>query len=132
MTNLPDARCRMYDCIEVNLASLAVRAHGPQVGLALGATLGFQPRPDATTGLPTVERPPDEEVAAVTPALGLRIDAVCERVVIDDITELATAELPLYVVGDAFYLSWVPYVGHQHMTHSYLVAPRRGRPVHDR
>ena len=91
MTNVPDARYEMYDCIEVNLAAFAERAHGAGAGLALGAVLAFQPRHRGAGKVPTVEQEPDHEIAAAAPALGLRIETVREPISTADVAELATS-----------------------------------------
>ncbi|WP_405782630.1 acyl carrier protein [Streptomyces sp. NBC_00859] len=111
----------LLDCIQVNLAVLADHHHGAGTHLRTGAALGFRTwtRPD---GLPTVEPPPDEQLSTLPGLLGLRT-AHSER--------LTGAELPAavarrggthYVVADSFRLPWLPYHGHAHMEHSFLLA----------
>jgi len=96
-------RAELMDCLQVNLAILADRHHGPGTHLALGAELGRESTLDSRLGqaarllgLQTVKRHDDA-----------------------DLRDRAT-EQPQYAVADAFDLSWVPYAGHQHMDHSFL------------
>ena len=111
----------LYDCVQVNLALIADGDHG-QDPLALGARLGFTPRPDPS-GLPTVEPGLEDQLRSARELLGL---AVTDR------RSLAGSPSPpdvlgrhrgVYVVADAFHLPWVPYYGHQHMEHSFLLEP---------
>ncbi|WP_353940565.1 acyl carrier protein [Streptomyces sp. HUAS MG91] len=108
--------CRLFDCVQVNLAILADRWHGAHTHLGLGAELRFRPAPGAA-GLPTVERTVEEQLTSAAPLLGLDIVAR-ER------TGPGRTPVPApgrYVVADAFHLPWVPYAGHRHMEHSFLL-----------
>lgn len=96
-------RADLLDCLQVNLAILADRHHGPGTHLALGAEL---------TGESTL----DSRLAQASRLLGLQ---VVKRHDDADLRDRATEE-PQYAVADAFELSWVPYAGHQHMDHSFL------------
>ncbi|MEU6847305.1 acyl carrier protein [Streptomyces sp. NPDC046716] len=117
MPDLPiTTDCRLFDCVQVNLAILADRWHGEHTHLNLGAELRFRPTP-GTAGLPTVERTVADQLAHSAPLLGLDI-LTRER--------LGPGEPPTpapgrYVVADAYHLPWVPYVGQRHMDHSFLL-----------
>ncbi|MEV1026113.1 acyl carrier protein [Streptomyces sp. NPDC050264] len=108
--------CRLFDCVQVNLAILADRWHGVHTHLNLGSVLRFWPTP-GPAGLPTVERSLADQLAEAAPLLGL------------DITEQArtrAGEPPepaqgRYIVSDAYHLPWVPYAGQRHMEHSFLL-----------
>ncbi|WP_405944991.1 hypothetical protein [Streptomyces sp. NBC_00932] len=110
----------LLDCVQVNLAVLADHHHGAGTHLRAGAALDFRTwkRPD---GLPTVEPPPDEQLSTLPGLLGLRAERR-ER--------LSGSELPAavarrgsthYVIADSFRLPWLPYHGHAHMEHSFLL-----------
>ncbi|MEV7425371.1 MULTISPECIES: hypothetical protein [unclassified Streptomyces] len=109
--------CRLFDCLQVNLALLADRQHGPGTHLNLGAVLGFRPA-EGPHGLPTVARSTRQQLAETAPRLGL---AVLDRRTADGGELLPTPGR--YVVADAFHLPWVPYFGQQHMEHSFLLEP---------
>ncbi|WP_053720135.1 hypothetical protein [Saccharothrix sp. NRRL B-16348] len=121
-------RAELLDCVQANLALLADRRHGPGRHLALGARLRFAPVP-GPNGLPTVERALDDHLRDARHLLGLAV--------VDRWHATTSADLPrghdlVYVVADAFHLPWVPYRGHKHMDHSFLVEPGpAGCTVHD-
>lgn len=112
-------RADLLDCLQVNLALLADRHHGPGTHLRLGARLRFAPRP-GPGGLPTVEPTLEDHLADAAELLGLTVTARDSGV--DGAAVAATTE-PVYVVADAHYLPWVPYFGHRHVEHSFLLEP---------
>ncbi|MER7839427.1 acyl carrier protein [Streptomyces sp. NPDC096040] len=111
-------RAEALDCLQANLAVLADRHHGPGTHLRLGARLHFRPTAADATALPTVEPTPDAQLAAAEEALGL---TVTERRHAVPGREAAGTTTSLYVVADAYHLPWVPYYGHKHVEHSFLV-----------
>ncbi|RAJ77200.1 MULTISPECIES: acyl carrier protein [unclassified Streptomyces] len=117
MTDLPiTTDCRLFDCVQVNLAILADRWHGPHTHLGLGAELRFRPTP-GPAGLPTVERSVTDQLTASATLLGL-------DVVTQERTAPGAPPAPApgrYVVADAYHLPWVPYFGQRHMEHSFLL-----------
>ncbi|MFF9203838.1 acyl carrier protein [Streptomyces sp. NPDC014986] len=116
----PRVRAALLDCLQANLAVLADRHHGPDTHLRLGAVLRFAPAPHGPGGLPTVEPTVEDQLAAAGELLGL---AVRERATgRPDAAPDGPAE-PSYVVADAFHLPWVPYHGHKHVEHSFLLEP---------
>lgn len=117
-TDEPTVRAELLDCLQANLAVLADRHHGPGTHLRLGARLRFAPSSGA--GLPTVEPTPDAQFAAAEEVLGL---AVAERDPGVPGGEAARTTVPLYVIADAYHLPWVPYYGHKHVEHSFLIEP---------
>ncbi|MFC6093989.1 acyl carrier protein [Saccharothrix lopnurensis] len=121
-------RAELLDCVQANLALLADRAHGAGRHLALGARLRFAPVP-GPDGLPTVERTLDEHLLDARRLLGLAVAGTWRAATSADL--LRGHDL-VYVVADAFHLPWVPYHGHEHMDHSFLVeAGPTGFVVHD-
>ncbi|NBE50732.1 acyl carrier protein [Streptomyces boluensis] len=109
---------RLFDCVQVNLAVLADRWHGPGTHLRLGAALRFRPAP-GTGSLPTVEEPAAVQLERAAGALGLTVRTR---------RTAGAGEVPApaegrYVVADAFHLPWVPYFGQRHMDHSFLLEP---------
>lgn len=111
----PGLPCELFDCLQVNLAVLADRWHGPGHHLRLGATLRFRPEP-AADGLPTVERTPEQHLADARHTLGLTVHALHPA---PPANALRPAE-GCYVVSDAYHLPWVPYFRQRHMEHSFL------------
>ncbi|UOX91032.1 acyl carrier protein [Amycolatopsis sp. FBCC-B4732] len=109
---------RLFDCVQVNLAELADRLHGPGTHLAMGRVLRFWPRPGADA-LPTVEPQVDSQVAESAALLGLR---VTRRARIASAGELEPGT-GCYAVADAYHLPWVPYHRKEHLQHSFLVEP---------
>lgn len=111
----PTIPYELFDCLQVNLAVLADRWHGPGTHLGLGATLRFGPEIGAN-GLPTVARTVEQHLADARSALGIAVRAPRRTP--------ATTDVPLaegcYVVADAYHLPWVPYFQQRHMAHSFL------------
>ncbi|MFI8193395.1 acyl carrier protein [Streptomyces sp. NPDC085946] len=116
----PRVRAALLDCLQANLAVLADRHHGPDTHLRLGAVLRFAPAPRGPGGLPTVEPTVEDQLAAAGDLLGLAVRARATGR--PDAAPDGPAE-PSYVVADAFHLPWVPYHGHKHVEHSFLVEP---------
>ena len=107
---LRDLRADLLDCVQANLAAVAELAHGAGSSLALGAHVRFPQ-------LSTV----DDRLAQAAELLGLRVTARADGLTGSAVRELAADGLPRYVVADAFTMPWVPYNGHQHLEHSFLV-----------
>jgi acyl carrier protein len=115
---------QLFDCLQVNLAERAEFWHGPGTAVRLGAMLRFRPTP-GPSGLPTVERTPEQQLEEARHCLGLAVREVHSNCSADEI-------LPgegRYVVADAFSLPWVPYHRRQHMDHSFLLLPGEGGDV---
>lgn len=111
------------DCMQVNLALLAERHHGVQRSLALGAVLRFEPR-EGDGGLPTIEPLQQDYLNAAERWLGLRVVECRDVGSASELLALCDKHGCLYVVADAFHLHWVPYFGHKHMEHSFLLEVR--------
>lgn len=109
----------LFDCLQVNLALLADLRHGPGTHLRLGAVLDFRPRLDG--GWWTVEPVAAAQVDHSARLLGLEAGRHRHGCPADRVPELLGEGEPLYVVADAYHLPWLPYAGHEHMRHSFLV-----------
>ncbi|MCQ4081079.1 acyl carrier protein [Streptomyces sp. RB6PN25] len=117
---LDSVHCGLLDCIQVNLGVLADHVHGPGTHLRLGAELGFRwwQRAD---GLPTVDPPLAEQLTAAGRLLGLHVTArgrMGRDTMLRTIRERHTTH---YVVADSYVMPWLPYHGHAHMEHSFLL-----------
>ncbi len=107
------------DCLQANLAVLADRHHHRGAHLALGAPLRFaltgpESQPSLTPGV-------DRRLAEAGELLGLRVTARWDGLDGARLRDLATGHAPLYVVADAYFMAWVPYVGQRHLEHSFLL-----------
>lgn len=130
-TAAPSVRTGILDCVQVNLAVLADRRHGPGRHLALGARLRFEPRP-GPDGLPTVDPAPQEQLSEGAALVGLRPDAVAHSVPAHALHVMAERAPVVYAVADSYAMPWLPYAGRAHMEHSFLVgAHRDGAEVED-
>jgi hypothetical protein len=99
------------DCLQTTLAVVADHAHGTGTHLRLG---GRWSMPGDSGVAPTLER----RLAQARELLGLNSNAPHQ---LTRVTELNVAS---YVIADAFHLPWLPYAGHRHLDHSFLVEPR--------
>ncbi|CAM3540965.1 acyl carrier protein [Kibdelosporangium persicum] len=111
----------LMDCVQTNLAVLADHHYGPDAHLNLGAQLNFHWR-HRPGDLPTVEPTLAEQIATAEDVLGL---VARDRATVTgpELFEWSSGRDLVYVVADAYELPWAPYHGHQHMEHSFLLAP---------
>lgn len=117
----------LLDCLQVNLAWLARAEYGVSP-LVLGARLEFAPRDAGPGRLPTVEPATGTHLERSAGALGLSLTE--SRTLPPGTAALPAGPGTLYVVADAYHLPWVPYHGHAHMDHSFLLdRDAAGRPV---
>jgi hypothetical protein len=117
----------LLDCLQCNIAVLAER-YGPAGSwVQLGARLDFAPRA-LPSGLATVDPPYELQVERSAAAVGLRLTAAGT-----DPAGLparaAETGAPLYVVADSFDMPWLPYAGHEHMPHSFLLQRQGNRAL---
>jgi hypothetical protein len=108
---LPGLRADALDCLQTTFALVADHAHGPGSHLALGTRLGFA----------RTEPSLDDRLAEARALLGLRVVTREADLRGPELRRLAAGLGPLYVVADAYDLWWVPYAGHSHMAHSFLL-----------
>ncbi|WP_433544351.1 hypothetical protein ACQPZG_04000 (plasmid) [Streptomyces sp. CA-294286] len=114
-----DLHAELMDCLQVNLAWLARAEYGVSP-LVLGARLEFAPRDRGPGRLPTVEPDTGTHVEGTAAALGL---SLTDRHTLPPGTGIPPAGPgTVYVIADAYHLPWVPYYGHAHMDHSFLLA----------
>ncbi|MGV9380425.1 hypothetical protein ACWDRB_31720 [Nonomuraea sp. NPDC003707] len=113
---LAHVRADALDCLQSNLAVVADRGHGPGTHLALGASWGFRPGADGGFA-----RSPAERLAEAETALGLRVAEIWRASDGTFPRRTAREHAPLFVVGDAHRMPWLPYAGREHMTHSFLL-----------
>src|SRR4051794_18158634 len=109
---LDGLRADALDCLQANLAALADLHHGPGTHLALGSVLDFAP----------AERPLRQRIDEAGDLVGLRVVQRWDDLDGPALRELAREHARLYVVADAYALSWLPYAGRLHMEHSFLLA----------
>ncbi|MFJ9406874.1 acyl carrier protein [Streptomyces sp. NPDC101393] len=115
----------LLDCIQANLAVLADHHHGPGTYLRLGAPLAFRSW-ERADGLPTVDPPLTQQLRVAPELLGLRVIRQERMAAHDLFAELRAGGGVRYVVADSFTLPWLPYHGHAHMEHSFLLAAGAG------
>ncbi|KAA2255365.1 acyl carrier protein [Solihabitans fulvus] len=118
---LDDVRAAELDCLQANLAAVADRRHGPGSHLALGAWLRFASTGEPG-GPPSVEVPLQQRLTEAEELLGLAVAKRWDGVDGPTLRALVAEHGPLYVVGDAHDMSWLPYFGRSHMEHSLLLA----------
>ncbi|MEJ2852350.1 MULTISPECIES: hypothetical protein [unclassified Saccharothrix] len=108
------------DCLQANLAAVADRHHGGGAHVALGAAPRLRPAfpPD---GPPSLDVPVETRLAEASRLLGLSVAVREDGLDGPALRRLAAVSGPLYVVGDAHTMPWVPYFGQKHMEHSFLL-----------
>jgi acyl carrier protein len=112
-------RADALDCLQTTLALIADDAHGAGTHLALGGRWRFpvRRRDGSVRVQPSLQDRLDEAVEL----LGLRIAAPQGPMDGPTLRRHLDSTGVLYVVADAHDLPWVPYVGHRHMPHSFLL-----------
>ena len=130
MEHISEAELRVdtahLDCLQASLAVAAHRLCGVVGEDLLGAETRFRPRvahdrfDRDNTGLPTVEPTLAEQLARAQRVLGLRCGPTVEYDGGAELLSVARPE-PMFVVGDAYVLPWVPYYGHRHTGHGFLL-----------
>jgi acyl carrier protein len=98
------------DCLQTSIAVVADEAQGSGAHALLGCRLGWDTRRDL-----------DHRLAEAAELLGVR--ATERRDVADGpaLRALLDGGERLYVAADAYDMPWIPYAGHRHMAHSFLV-----------
>lgn len=127
-TVLDGIRADALDCFQTTFALIADRAHGRGAHLALGSRLAFAVRGHQDGG-PTVVASLDDRLADAQDLLGLRVTGRWTGIDGPALRALADTSAPLYVVADAHAMGWVPYAGHEHMAHSFLLSEGGGAPT---
>jgi hypothetical protein len=107
------------DCVSDNVALLLAHAGLADVRTPFALDWRFDLR-DGADGLPRLDLPP----AALPELLAERTGFTLEWRPVGELDEwreaLARGE-PVLAVGDAFHLPWVPYHGHKHLDHGFVV-----------
>lgn len=104
----------LLDCFKANLA-VSLRFYDvSDVRCALGRYWRFEFREADPSQLPQIE--PSSLQRQIRPATGM------ELVPVESHSVTATAnETPIYAIGDAFDLPWLPYHQREHMLHAFLI-----------
>jgi acyl carrier protein len=118
---LDSLRADALDCVQANLALVADRHAGPGSHLALGATLAFDTE-QGTGGVEKVVSSVPHRLTQAEDLLGLRVKDRFDSVDGPQLRELVAHTGPLYVIGDAHTMSWLPYAGQQHLEHTFLLS----------
>ncbi len=119
----------LLDCVTDDLALLLAHAGVENVPEVLGHR--WELRLATRAGVPRVELPAPERDDVVAEMTGLRPtwrhgpattgSAVGAAATVDAWRDELAAGRPVLVVADAYHLPWVPYHGHEHMDHGYVV-----------
>lgn len=114
----------LLDCLAVNLAVLLVWHGAADVRTPFAARWRFRLRGDrAGDGRPDL--PPQHLAADLRELAGWELRWQSAADLGSELPAWAAAcddGQPVLVVADAFDVPWVPYAGHEHMEHSFIVA----------
>lgn len=110
----------LLDCVAVNLSVLLRHAGAEDSSSPFACQWCFE-FPPPTGELPVLEHRPLLSVIAEQSGYRLRhVDIAADRVG-EGLAGLLAAEGPVLLLGDAYAMPWVPYHGHAHMEHSFIV-----------
>ena len=119
------------DCVQANLAAAANATHRTHYCDVLGAWLRFRPRAaqpgelSYEPALVTIEPTLGERLIAADRLLGLEHTEPHSCASRQELIDRLSEDWQL-VVADAFELPWVPYFGHTHTSHSFLLRKTEG------
>jgi hypothetical protein len=120
------------DCVSDNVALLLAHAGAADVRTPFALDWRFDLR-ERTDGLPRLDLPPAGLPELLAERTGFTLDWRPVGSLEDALAEwrdaLACGE-PVLAVGDAFHLPWVPYHGHKHLDHGFVVEGLEDGDVH--
>ena len=120
---LPMVDGAYLDCVCDDLALLLAARHVTNLRAVFGQDWRFGIVEEGTA-LPRLDLPPADADELIAQRTGWRPRwrQACspERDAADWCAELSAGN-PVLVVGDAYHLPWLPYAGHEHMVHGFVV-----------
>jgi len=120
---LPMVDGAYLDCISDDLALLLAARHVTNLQAVFGQDWRFGIVEDGAA-LPRMDLPPADADELIAQRTGWRPRwrqaSSPERDAADWCAELSAGN-PVLVVGDAYHLPWLPYAGHEHMAHGFVV-----------
>jgi hypothetical protein len=123
-TALHGLRADALDCLQTTLALVADRSYGSGSHTVLGCRWRLQT--DEHNGLAFVRRSLHDRLDEARDLLGLRVARRWSGLDGPGMRRLLASSGPLYVVGEAYDMPWLPYHGHQFMSHSFLLVAVEG------
>jgi hypothetical protein len=118
------ADTELLDCLAVNLAVLLAWHGAADVRTPFAARWRFRLRDDAAGGS-RLDLPPQDLAEDLRELAGWELRWRPAANLAGQLPAWASScdeDQPVLVVADAFDMPWVPYAGHEHMEHSFIVA----------
>lgn len=134
---LPLVDSAYLDCVSDAVALVLAHAGVADIRAAFAVDWRFElaaAQPGAAS-LPRLDLPPADQDARLAARTGYApqwrpLPTLDEA--LPSWLQLLAAGRPVIVVGDAFHLPWVPYAGHEHLEHAFVlegVRAREGQPL---
>jgi hypothetical protein len=115
----------LLDCVSDNLALLLAHAGFPDVNAPFARSWRFAVVEPVSVGEPPrLDLPPSDLDATLLRDTGFAMQWLHDESVpaaLPAWTAELSAGRPVLVLADAYGLPWLPYAGHEHMTHSFVV-----------
>jgi hypothetical protein len=114
----------LLDCLAVNVAVLLAWHGAADVRTPFAAKWRFRLRSDGT-GASRPDLPPQDVTDDLRELTGWELEWQSAADLAGELPAWAAAcgqGQPVLVVADAFDMPWVPYSGHEHMEHSFIIA----------
>lgn len=121
--HLPQLNSALFDCVSDDLALLLMARGVDDVVDVFGRDWRFGVR-GRDDGLVTVDLPAPDRDDRMAERTGLRprwhrVTALADHML--TWRTLLSAGDPVVLVGDAYHLPWLPYSGHEHMDHGFVL-----------
>jgi hypothetical protein len=116
---LAGIRADSLDCFQTSVSVISDWFHGSGSYVQLGARVRHSLRfdPDGTV----LEWSTRDRLREASAFLGIEVAGHRESTIDGVLRDVVQASTPAYVVGDTFHLPWLPYAGHEHMDHSFVL-----------
>ncbi len=109
------------DCYSVNLAVLLAYLGIEDTRAPFAHQWYFDFDPERNEGLPLImDRPIEDVIRQQTGCVTLTFSSQVGHVAAD-CCALLDQYGPFLVLGDAYLMPWLPYFGHEHMVHSFII-----------
>src|SRR5579885_2130774 len=118
---LPHLDVACLDCIADNIGLLLLHAGQQDVRPIYAYQWYFDFAEDQPQSLPILEKVPLADSVAAWSPYRVRQEKLDASRCLETLKTLIKNNQPVIVFGDAFFMPWLPYFGHEHQEHSFII-----------